>query len=175
MKTVLIAVAAALSVASPIAGTTLERKNLGQLSAEAEAIVVARVLSNACAWDAPRRLIWTETTLLVTESWKGSLTGRVLVKEPGGEVPPVGQRVPGMARYRPGDTVVVFLKKDVLGQWRTHGCIQGMFRVVRKDGRRFPAQAAGMRHVVAGFVGRDMDLVGFRRRVLGLSRKGSPK
>jgi hypothetical protein len=149
----------------PVAGTTLKKKNLAELARESEAIVVAKVVGNTAAWDADRRLIWTETTLLVIESWKGALEGQVAIKEPGGEVGPVGQHVPGMARYQPGDTVVVFMKKDVLGQWRTHGCIQGLFRVVHADRRNAPEIGSWTRHVVAGFVGKNADMASFKKTV----------
>ena len=152
----------------PVAGTTLVKKNLAQLARESEAIVVAKVVGNTCAWDADHKLIWTETSLRIIESWKGSLKGRITLHEPGGVVGTVGQHVPGMARYRAGDTVVIFMNKDVLGQWRTCGCIQGAYRVVHTDGRNAPEIGTWTRHVVAGFIGENADMASFKKTVEGL-------
>lgn len=162
-------------IVGSVAGTTLKKKNLAQLANESEAIVVAKVIGNRCAWNAQHTLIWTETTLHVLDSWKGNLQGRIALKEPGGKLPPIGQHVPGMARYRPGDTVLVFMKKDVLGQWRTHGCIQGMFRVVLKAGRQAPEIGKWTRHVVAGHVGKNADLLAFKAAVRKLVKRGRGK
>jgi len=162
-------------VVFPVSGTTLRKKKLAQLATESEAIVVAKVIGNTCAWNSERTIIWTETTLHVLESWKGALRGRFAIKEPGGEVPPIGQIVHGMARYRPGDTVLVFMKKDILGQWRTHGCVQGAFRIVLKDGRQAPEIGKWTRHVVAGQVGKDADLPAFKAVVQQLITRGRGK
>lgn len=106
-------------------GTTLRRMSLQELNARAEAIVVARVVDNTAAWHPKMALIWTSTRLRIEESWKGSVGDKLVVTEPGGRVYPIVQRVPGMARFRPGERVVLFLHRDVLGQWRTLGCCQG--------------------------------------------------
>jgi hypothetical protein len=159
----------------PAAGTTLKKKNLAQLATESEAIVLAKVIDNTCAWNPERTIIWTETTMDVIESWKGALEGHIAIKEPGGVVPPIGQLVHGMARYRPGDTVLVFMKKDILGQWRTHGCIQGAFRIVGKDGRQALEIGKWTRHVVAGQVGKNADLPAFKATVQELVKRGRGK
>ena len=109
--------------------TVLVRKSVTQLSQEAELIVYARVVGQSAAWNDKRTLIWTHTDLQVVECWKGVVPTKLSVMEPGGEVPPIGQRVPGMARYKVGELAVVFLKKDILGQWRTLGCAQGKLAV----------------------------------------------
>ena len=160
---------------SPVGGTTLKKKDLAQLATESEAIVVAKVMGNTYAWNPERTIIWTETTMDVLESWKGALEGRIAIKEPGGVVPPIGQLVHGMARYRPGDTVLVFMKKDILGQWRTHGCIQGAFRIVGKDGRQALEIGKWTRHVVAGQVGKNADLPAFKATVQKLVKRGRGK
>jgi len=163
-------------IVAPAAGTTLVRKNLAQLTREADAIIVARVLATSCAWNRGHTLIWTENQVEILETWKGKVPVRLSVMEPGGIVHPVGQRVAGMARYRVGDTVVIFLKKDVLGQWRTHGCIQGAFPLTRsKDGSMKPVLGKYTTRVVQGFVARDAGLPAFHTRVkalLGLNRRG---
>ncbi|MAG56726.1 MAG: hypothetical protein CMJ83_10585 [Planctomycetes bacterium] len=164
-------------IVCPAGGTTLIKKDLGQLAREAEAVVLAVVLQNRCQWNADHTLIWTTTTLRVTETWKGKVPAKLSLMEPGGVMPPVGQWVPGMARYQPGETVVVFLKKDVLGQWRTHGCAQGRFHVdTRSDGRMSPRFGPWTRHVVKrwfqpGGKVPAPDLATFKTRVTALAAK----
>ena len=135
MRRLFVGVLAILALTPLAGGTILIKKRLSELAREAEAIVLARVADSRCAWNADQTLIWTTTLLDVLETWKGQPGDRIAVMEPGGEVPPVGQHVPSMARYTPGERVLVFLKKDALGQWRTHGCVQGAFRVVPDAGR----------------------------------------
>lgn len=177
-------VAVLIALAAAGAGATiLIKKNLAELSREAEAVVVARVLRNSAAWNDAKTIIWTSTELEIVESWKGGLKDRVVVKEPGGVVWPVGQQVEGMARYAENDTVIVFLSRDVLGQWRTHGCCQGVFRVVPdEDGVPRAQVAPGLGHVVDGWLPklasggiRPPDLPSMRAHVeslAGLRRQG---
>lgn len=163
-------------IVGPVAGTTLIKKNLSQLAREADAIVVAKVAANSCAWNDKKTLIWTRTQVRVLETWKGKVSRDLDVMEPGGVVHPVGQKVPGMARYKTGDTVVIFLKKDVLGQWRTHGCIQGVFPVARrKDGTLAPRIGKWTSHVVKGYVAKDVSMSAFETRVKQLVAAGRGK
>lgn len=150
--------------------TELIKKDLRQLAQEAELVVLARVVSSRAGWDAARRLIWTTTELDVAASWKGNAPRRLHVKELGGIVGEVGMRVPGAPRYARGEQVVVFLKKDVLGQWRTHGWTQGRFGLrPTKTGVRVRSDH---RHVIAGFFGTaqvmghaPLDLASFESKV----------
>ena len=173
MKRPLMSLLVIALLVGPLSGTTLVKKNLAQLAAEAEAIVLADVVGTRCSWNAGRTLIWTTSELRVRQTWKGQVPESVAVMEPGGIVHPIGQKVPGMARYRAGDKVVVFLKKDKLGQWRTHGCVQGAFPVVkRKDGSLAPSIGKWTRHVVKGHVANDVGLHAFETRVKALVAKG---
>ncbi len=107
--------------------TILIKKDLRELCQEAELVVEGEVVSNSADWNADRTLIWTQSKLAVTHFHLGQALTEVTIFEPGGAVGPIGQDIASMARYTPGERVIVFLKRDVLGQWRTHGCIQGRF------------------------------------------------
>ena len=108
-------------------------KDLPSLAVEAEAIVVARVSDEVGVWDAGGGFIWTETTLAVESCWKGAALDELVLREPGGVIAPNATYVPCAARYAVGERVVVFLIHDVLGQWRTHGVIQGRFAITTND------------------------------------------
>ena len=64
-------------VAAPAGSTILIKKDLAELAREAELVIVARVQANACAWNPEGTLIWTTTTLAVSESWKGTAAGTI--------------------------------------------------------------------------------------------------
>src|SRR5262245_16585296 len=107
MRTLFVLVAAASALAAAFTPTVLVKKDLAELCAEAELVLVGRVTETLAAWNRERTLIWTESRIDVREVWKGEAPARLPVFEPGGEVGRIGQMVPGMARYRPGDVVVV--------------------------------------------------------------------
>lgn len=66
---------------------------------------------------------------------KGNPGPTVIAMQPGGEVGDVGQHVDGVARFTPGEEVVVFLEARG-GRWLVAGMVQGKFRVERSsDGR----------------------------------------
>jgi hypothetical protein len=117
----------ALLIAAPADCTILIRQDLRDLVRGAEIVVRARVIANQAAWDAERRFIWTWTSLDVVETWKGTASGRIAIREPGGEVGSVGMRVAGTPKYAPGEDVVVFLYRDPQGALRTLGWTQGRF------------------------------------------------
>lgn len=151
MKLLLCSLGLLVAAAPRLDATELIKKALPALSREAEVIVLAKVKGTRCAWNAERRLIWTRNSLEVLEVWKGRVGRTLDVMEPGGVVHPIMHVVPAMARYRVGETVVVFLKRDVLKQWRTLGCIQGRLGVIRDgDGRLRAGSASGMGHVLSG-------------------------
>ncbi len=57
--------------------------------------------------------IWTLTALNVNERFKGAAISKVTVKQPGGEVGALGQRVAGAATFSAGDEVVLFLEPAI--------------------------------------------------------------
>ncbi len=169
-------VAGLLALAFPVVGvnaTDVIPKDLRELSREAEAIVRARVIETRAAWNADRTLIWTANLVRIEETWKGSVTGFLSVVEPGGAVGDSGMVVAGAPRYQPGEDVVLFLRRDVLGQWRTHGWHQGRFTVGRDSAGRAVA-VPPCRAVIAAYFpepdsARAIDLDLLRRRVRDLA------
>ncbi len=161
--------------------TILIRKDLRDLTREAEAVARVVVRSNAAAWNKERTLIWTHTALDVVETWKGALPSQVDLAEIGGEVGDRGIAVAGAPRYRVGDTVVIFLYHDQLGQWRTLGWGQGRMSVSWSAARRVETATAEFPHVVEGFVPRAVgagagvvDLAALKAKVAELAAAAKP-
>lgn len=108
--------------------TILIKKNLGQLAAESELIVVGRITGKSCNW--AHGLILSHHTLEVERTLKGKAPAQLVVTEVGGTVGDTTMRVESAATYAPGQRVLVHLKKGPRGYWRTLGWIQGRYAVV---------------------------------------------
>lgn len=134
---------AALLVPSLAAGSLVQALDLAELTARAERIVVAHVVSAKSEWDFSGRSIHTSVEIAVDESWKGSVAvaERLVIVQPGGTVGDIEMRVHGMPSFAPGEKAVLFLAGQ--GSPRVVGMSQGK-RPVRWDGtaKRWVAQAA---------------------------------
>lgn len=126
---------AALLLAPVASATTLLAEDLASLTRSSTAVVRGTVVASTARWTADKARIVTETTLSVRERWKGEAGATVVVQQPGGEVGEVGQLVHGVARFRPGEEVVVFL--EARGpRFLVTGMLQGKFLVERSsDGK----------------------------------------
>jgi hypothetical protein len=82
------------------------------------------------------RLIVTDAEIVTEGAWRGSPPARLTVVTPGGVVGDLGQRVDGMAAFRAGEEVVVFVSRAGAGTWRVTGAAQGKFRV--EEGQATP-------------------------------------
>ena len=132
MRSIVLVATLLVALAAPRAAdaTIIIPKNLKELAAEAELVLVAEVTGQRADRVAgPESLIYTFSALRVLEQWKGAKTDRLEVAEVGGRVGDVTCFAAGMPQYKVGERVLVFLKKDVLGLWRTHGLVQRRFAV----------------------------------------------
>lgn len=136
---------AALALASVAAATTLLAQDVASLTRASSAVVRGTVTASKARWSGDGARIFTETTLQVAERWKGEAPASLVIEQPGGEVGEVGQLVHGVARFRPGEDVVVFL--EARGpRYLVTGMLQGKFVVERSsDGK-----AAFARQELAG-------------------------
>ena len=134
---------AALLVPSLAAGSLIQALDLAELTARAERIIVAQVVSVKGEWDSSGRNIHTRIEITVEEAWKGStaVSERLVIVQPGGSVGDIEMRVHGMPSFAPGERAVLFLAGQVAP--RVVGMSQGK-RPVRWDGttKRWVAQAA---------------------------------
>ena len=133
--------------------TILIKKNLGQLAAESELIVVGRVTAKTSNWH--DGLILTHHTFEVERCLKGKATGQLVVTEIGGTVGDMTMRVESAPTYAVGQRVVLTLKKDVKGFLRTHGWIQGRFFVARNPATELDMVRLdpGLAHVTSSWFG----------------------
>ena len=124
----------------PAAATTLMRRvPLELAAAEAARIVHATVVdvhSDRDEWGAPATWI----TLDVARTLKGAVPRHLTIKQ-FGTAAPLGDgvltRIPGLPRYAVGEELVLFLRGDsARGFTSPVGFGQGVFRVVRRGGRR---------------------------------------
>lgn len=137
-----------LAVFCPLAApaTTLLRVDVATLTKQADAVVVATVVGSASRRTSDGLRIVTDTELKVLQTLKGQVGDTATVMQPGGVVGDVGQHVAGVARFSPGEEVVVFLEKRG-PRWFVAGMTQGKYRVERStDGKAafaVPARDAG--------------------------------
>ena len=85
---------------------------LPEITAQADAIVVAEVASAASTFEDNRQAIRTEIQLRVQESWKGQFLGKsrmVKLVQPGGVVGDLEMRVHGLPSFSVGEKAVLFL------------------------------------------------------------------
>lgn len=128
--------------------TILVARDLEELTREATAIVLGRVLAVHGEWDHARSRIHTLGTVGVERALKGTTERTVTVRALGGEIPAErrGYRVPGAPRFEPGESLLLFLRpepsadgagetiKASVGMWQVVGWEQGKFAVALDSG-----------------------------------------
>ena len=125
------------------------------LASASDAVVRGRVDRVYARRSADGRLVVTYAEIVTAGAWRGSPPARVTVVTPGGVVGDFGQRVDGMAGFRAGEEVVVFVARAGAGTWQVTGAAQGKFRV--EEGMATP----------------DLSGTTFAERPLALSERGS--
>jgi hypothetical protein len=138
-----------LLIPSLAVGSLIQAMDLAELTARADRIVVAQVVSTSSEWDSSGRNIHTRIEIKVEETWKGSVAvgQRMIIVQPGGSVGDIEMRVHGMPSFAPGEKAVLFLAGQ--GAPRVVGMSQGK-RPLRWDGtvKRWVAEAAEYSAVV---------------------------
>ncbi|NTX04028.1 hypothetical protein HUA74_14250 [Myxococcus sp. CA051A] len=133
-------VTVALLGALPAAATTQLRVDLSQLSRDSDAVIHGVVRRVESRWSGDGRRIVTDVEVEVKEPLKGQPGGTVLVTQPGGQVGDIGQVVHGLASFKTGEEVVIFLRKRGTQAFRLSGQAQGKYQVVREEAGK-PAMA----------------------------------
>jgi hypothetical protein len=102
----------ALASGRPAAASQVLAMDLPELTARAERIVVAEVLSVKSGWDGSHKRIVSTVELHVSEVWKGQVSGdgHVTVVQPGGVADGVEMIVHGMPSFQSGERAVLFLR-----------------------------------------------------------------
>ena len=117
-------------VAAP-AHALMLRVSLDEAARGADAIVHARVVSQASAFDPDTKLIHTDVQLEVVDAWKGTLAkgGRITVRVMGGVVGEIGFMQEHEPRFAAGEETVLLLEAAAGAPWRVHALEQGKFHV----------------------------------------------
>lgn len=129
-STALLAVLLLLAPANSHA-TQVEYLPLETLGAESPVVVRGEVVGVRSYWNSTRTRILTETSVQVTERYKGAASGLVQVVQMGGELDGIRMTVAGSLAWQPGEDVVLFLEDSLPGRYRVAGFSQGKFGVVR--------------------------------------------
>jgi len=106
------ALALALIAARPAHAALVLAMDLGQLTQQAERIVVGEVTSVRSARDAKIERIFSTIVVKVSEGWKGTMPsgGTITIVQPGGVADGIEMRVHGMPAFSAGERAVLFLR-----------------------------------------------------------------
>lgn len=128
---------------APGRATLMEALDLETLVAEAEQVVLARVIGQHSLLDERGRIV-TDVALQVEESIKGDQApgAAITVRRLGGVLGDQGMRVAGEPSFETGETVVLFgARMRRGGVLRPVGMSQGALRVFERDGERWARSA----------------------------------
>jgi hypothetical protein len=91
----------------------LASSEVESMSKNADLIILGKVAEQTSGWNEDKTKIYTQATIKVEESFKGSTNGdAIVVSYLGGEVDDVGELYSHMPRFENQEEVLVFLKKD---------------------------------------------------------------
>src|SRR5262245_23993557 len=128
MRTIVIALFT-LGLSFEVAATSVVPTDVAEMSREARAIVVGRVIAKEARWVADRRQIETLVTLQTESYLKGSLGQNLQFVVPGGELGRFRNVVVGAPQLAVGQEIVVFLGARGPELPFIIGFNQGLFRV----------------------------------------------
>lgn len=134
--------------AGALSATSAIQLDVATLTEKSSLIVVGKVESSECKWDAAKTGIWTHYDFTVTETLKGAhkKTREVVIR--GGVVGEVGQHVAGAGSLEEGVEYVLFLWKDDDDRMRLQGMRQGAFKISEREGVKYAGNSvSGLRIV----------------------------
>jgi hypothetical protein len=111
--------------------TTVLQADLSELARTADTVVHGTVRRMESRWSGDGRRIVTDVEIQVIEALKGQPGTTVLVTQPGGHVGDIGQVVHGLATFKQGEEVVLFLERRGPRAFRVAGMTQGKYQVQR--------------------------------------------
>ena len=116
--------------------TSMLHQDIASLTQSSDAVVRGKVKATQSRWSADHKRIITEVTIEVAEFFKGAGSSTLVVRQPGGEIDGIGQKVSGLASFAEGEEVVLFLERVETGKYRVNGMAQGKYRVERSSDKR---------------------------------------
>lgn len=135
-------------VSSPPAAALSREVPLDEVFTRGEAVFVGSVVSTRTVWGEGKKMIWTEYTFAVRETWKGEGAARRVVRVAGGKLDGRAIQLSHVPSFEVGGTYVVSAYgNDHLYASPVVGTEQGMFREVieEKSGETLLVDAEGQR------------------------------
>lgn len=135
-RQVTLLVVALLLIAVPATASTFVGMSQTELVAKADAVVIARVVTQTPAWTDSGRVIYTDNVLVIEETILGKATGNITVRTFGGQIGDFKVEAHGFPQMQSDEHVLLFLHNDAkVGAKRVLGYQQGHFSIVeRLDG-----------------------------------------
>lgn len=130
--------ALALGGATALA-TTLMGLSIRDLTQGSELVVRAVVGASHCEKDAKSGRLYTYTTIVPSQAYKGRMTKSLTLRQIGGSWQGVEQWIPGTPRLRVGQELVLFLIREN-DLFFLKGMSQGLFEIVRENGVEMAVQ-----------------------------------
>ena len=126
-KVLCMTMAAALCLALGASATIMVRVDFDELVKATQVVARGKCVASEARWD--RGSIWTFTTIQVEETLKGSTTGQIVVRLPGGKVGHMTSTVDAVPQFHAGEEVFLFLVPTSVGDFSVLGWVQGTFRM----------------------------------------------
>jgi len=114
-----------------------------QLGAQSALVVRGSVTGTRPFWNETHTKIFTDVSVSIDETYKGSGSSVVQLRQLGGEIDGVRMTVQGALRWRAGEEVLLFLEPYVSGTYHVSGFSQGKYDIERdvETGRAYVMQA----------------------------------
>ena len=109
-----------------------------QLGQQASLVVRGKVSGVRSFWNDKHTKIFTETTIAIEQTYKGTPPQALRILQLGGVVDNVRVNVAGALQWRAQEEVLVFLEPYVRGSYQVSGFSQGKFGIVRDPQTRQP-------------------------------------
>ena len=137
-----------LFAAGTLHATSALQLDVATLTDKSSLIIVGKVDSKECKWDAAKAGIWTHYAITVSETLKGTHEKSRDVVIRGGVVGDIGQHVSGAGSLDTGAEYVLFLWEDDDKRLRLQGMRQGAFKVSEREGVKYAGNSlSGLRIV----------------------------
>lgn len=133
--------------------TVVMALSMEELTVRAPLVVRGVVHRVDVQWTEGRSRIWTYAEVVVSETLKGAPRTSVLVKQPGGIIGDVGERVAGTAQFIAGEEVVLFLEPapDEPGAFIPFSMAASKVSLVDRGGKRVAQRdVSGLSFAVPG-------------------------
>lgn len=114
-----------------VLGTQIEYRSPTDLGRESSLVVRGRVTAVRSFWNTTGTKVFTEAMVIVDETYKGSRTGSVSVRQLGGVVGHVRVNVDGAPVWKEGEEVLLFLEPFDGASYQVAGFSQGKYTIER--------------------------------------------